>query len=283
MAAIYSAFLSGVVADNPLASGATTLTATALSGMPVVAAPNFMWLILDPNGVNGLPEIVQVTVHTAAAGTCTIVRGQQTSQGGAAAHAHIQNTVWVCAQTPNDFDQLDFRQVTTKGDFLIATAANTLARQPVGTNGLVLQADSAQTNGVRWANRPGYFGATGSAVTTSAGTDTLVATITIPDQGVGGLLLVQGTLYFNNYTNADIYYAYLHDTNTAGTVFGQCRCYNGRVNNLDQMVNITSAIVMAGGASKTIVMSLQRISGTGAANTFADFTLNRLDVTFIPN
>lgn len=102
MATLFQAFLSGVVANNPLATGGTSLSATALANMPVVASPNCMWITLDPNGVNGLPEMVQVIAHTASATTCTIVRGQQTSNGGNAAHAHIQNTPWVVAQTPAD-------------------------------------------------------------------------------------------------------------------------------------------------------------------------------------
>jgi len=40
---------------------------------------------------------------------------------------------------------------TTKGDFIIRQSATVLTRLGVGTNGQVLTADSAQTNGVKWA------------------------------------------------------------------------------------------------------------------------------------
>ena len=41
--------------------------------------------------------------------------------------------------------------VDAKGDLILGTADNTVARQAVGTNNHVLYADSAQTNGVAWA------------------------------------------------------------------------------------------------------------------------------------
>src|SRR5262245_39265547 len=44
-----------------------------------------------------------------------------------------------------------------KGDLAVATAADTGARLPVGTNGQILLADSTQTTGIRWAT-PGLIG-----------------------------------------------------------------------------------------------------------------------------
>lgn len=51
--------------------------------------------------------------------------------------------------------------VTTKGDLLVATGAGAIARLPVGSNGQVLTADSAQTTGTKWA----AGGGGGSAIT----------------------------------------------------------------------------------------------------------------------
>lgn len=65
--------------------------------------------------------------------------------------------------------QLDAKQarstLTTKGDLYVATASATVARQAIGTDGYVLTADSAQTNGLKWAAAAGGSGASGQLLT----------------------------------------------------------------------------------------------------------------------
>lgn len=48
--------------------------------------------------------------------------------------------------------------IDAKGDLLVGTADNTVARQAIGTNGFTLYADSTQTGGIRWGAPPSGTG-----------------------------------------------------------------------------------------------------------------------------
>lgn len=60
------------------------------------------------------------------------------------------NGVTSAIQTQLDA-KTDEATLTTKGDIYVATGASTVVRQGIGTDGHVLTADSAQTNGLKWA------------------------------------------------------------------------------------------------------------------------------------
>ena len=102
MSTLYHNLASGTITDNPLSNVATTINSANFVILPTVTAPDTLRLTLDPDGVSGLPEIVLVTAHTAAATSVTVTRGQETANGGAAAHSHPVNTVWRHAVTRQD-------------------------------------------------------------------------------------------------------------------------------------------------------------------------------------
>lgn len=146
----YYNFQSGTITDNPLLIGATTINSAAFANLPEIAGDDRLYLVLDPDGSAGTPEVVLVTAHGAAATSVTVTRGQQTSMGGGAARQHLLGEAWTLAATAQDLRYLPQQLLTSKGDLVTASAVNTPVRQAVGTNEQVLIADSAQTNGIKW-------------------------------------------------------------------------------------------------------------------------------------
>jgi hypothetical protein len=112
--------------------------------------------------------------------------------------------------------------VDAKGDLIAATAADTVARLAVGTNGQTLVADSTAATGLKWAPSPNFVGcslwksaaqslsnATATFVTFDTevfdtdgfhSTSTNTSRITIP-AGLGGKYQVNGTIVFASNSN----------------------------------------------------------------------------------
>lgn len=134
MGALYRNFQSGTITDNPLSAGSTTVNSSAFANLPTIAAPDTMWIVLDPTGVNGAPEIVQVTAHAGAATAVTVVRAQQST----VARSHPSGSTWLVATTQADLDELPFRKFTAAGDMLYASAVNEASRLAAGTSSQVL-------------------------------------------------------------------------------------------------------------------------------------------------
>lgn len=197
MSTKYQNLITGTITADP-GSGGTSVSASVFqTSLDAVTAPDTMWAVLDPLGVNGAPEIVQITAHTAAAVSCTVVRAQQ----GTTARAHpIGTTVVVSPVTESDLDELPFRKMTTRGDILIASAANTAARLAVGTNGQVLTSNGTDPS---WGQVP-TAGIADSAVTSAKiANDTIVnadvstsAAIAVSklEAGTGGNVLIAGPI-----------------------------------------------------------------------------------------
>lgn len=91
----------------------------------------------------GTTEIANLSV-TAGKIANTTITDTQVSASAAIAQSKIANL------TTDLAGKVAASTVTTKGDLLVATAANTITRLGAGANGRVLAADSTQTEGLAW-------------------------------------------------------------------------------------------------------------------------------------
>ena len=98
---LFQDFISFATDADP-GSGGTSLSAPGLADLLVVASPDFIALTLDPEEVDGAPEIVWVSAHSSSATTATIVRGRE----GSGNRAHPVGTVVVAGVTVDGLAQV---------------------------------------------------------------------------------------------------------------------------------------------------------------------------------
>jgi hypothetical protein len=149
----------------------TTCSLAATTGWPSTAAVPF-YVVIDPG--TSAEEKCSATI---SGSTLTLTRAQDDTT----ATSHSSGATIYPVFTANDADEANevVSKLTTKGDLLVTTGS-ALNRLAVGTNAHVLTADSAATNGVKWALSPET-----DLVTTKG--DILVASAadTLARQGVG--------------------------------------------------------------------------------------------------
>jgi hypothetical protein len=113
----------------------------------MATTPNYGWVTPAPTDfVTDLPADFETFADAVDADLSGLI-------GGTAGQVLLKNS-----GTDHDFDWATDPVkdlVTTKGDLLVGTAADTLARVEVGVNGQFLAADSSETTGVKWVTTTG--------------------------------------------------------------------------------------------------------------------------------
>ena len=177
---------SSISVETTLNSGinttATTMVlpsvgaATALLGGVSLAAGNvdIFTVAIDVDTIN--EEIVYVT--GVSGDTLTISRGQAgTGTPGVSGIAHNAGASVKHVLTSSDLIYFNTAiqpdTLTAKGDIYAASAAGTVGRVGVGTNGQVLTADSSQTRGLTWSTISPRIGQVVTATTTTSTSSTV--------------------------------------------------------------------------------------------------------------
>ena len=144
--------------------------------------------------------------------------------------------------------------VDAKGDLLVGSAADTVARLAVGTNDYVLTADSAATNGVKWAALPSSGGMTLLSTTTMSGAVTTISSIS------------------QSYTN--LYVIWYGMTNSTGSGYPELKFNNtGNYTGLRSIGSSGSPTAQAENNVSIVRLSYGVNSYTNA-NNFAAMTIN---------
>ena len=119
----------------------------------------FTWVTPNPGDITAVNVTSPITGGgTSGDVTIGIQAGSTTQSGAVQLTDSTASTSTTTAATPNSVKSaydlangaVAKSTATTKGDLLAATAASTIARLGVGTNGQVLTADSAQSTGLSW-------------------------------------------------------------------------------------------------------------------------------------
>lgn len=209
MATLYANFLAGTITDNPLSNVATTINSANFANLPVVSGSDIMYLVLDPDAVDGAPEIVTVTAHTASSTSVTVTRETQSTTK----RQHASGTTWRAAFTKADADQL--AAIIADGAIDTANLADdavTTAKIDAGAVDTTELADGAVT-AVKLGDRS-EFTATQQASTITGGTPITFDVEVQDDLGVGSA----GTSFWTIPSTGIYRISVLYELQGAGTL-----------------------------------------------------------------
>jgi hypothetical protein len=150
---------------------------------------DFVWIANDQGDITGITATSPLTGGGSSGAITVGIQASSTTQSGAVQLTDsTSSTSTSTAATPNAVKSAyDLANgavaksiVDAKGDLIAATAADTVSRLAVGTDGQVLTADSTAATGIKWATASGSSGPSfkayiGTSQTLSAATWTKLA------------------------------------------------------------------------------------------------------------
>jgi hypothetical protein len=141
----YAGGAAATTITGNLTAGSTSITIAAYTGWPHGSDP--FYVVVSPGTASEEKVLV-----TRTGSTDTTLNVTTRGVDGTTAGSHTSGAAIYPVFTATDADEANAvaSTLTTKGDLLVHTGS-AHARQGVGTNGHALVADSAQTNGVKWA------------------------------------------------------------------------------------------------------------------------------------
>lgn len=121
---------------------------------------DFTWVSPNPGDITGITATSPLTGGGTSGDVTVGIQASSTTQSGAVQLTDsTSSTSTTTAATPNSVKSaydlangaVAKSTFTTKGDIVAATAASTISRLGVGSNGQVLTADSTAATGLKWA------------------------------------------------------------------------------------------------------------------------------------
>jgi len=163
----YAVGAAATTITGNLTAGSTSITIAAYTGWPNGSDP--FYVVVSPGTASEEKVLV-----TRTGSTDTTLNVTTRGVDGTTAASHTSGAAIYPVFTATDADEANAvaSTLTTKGDLLVHTGS-AHARQGVGANNTLLVADSAQTNGVKWASTLSGLTLTSPVISSISNTGTL--------------------------------------------------------------------------------------------------------------